>query len=152
MPFVSITRLKPRGFRYLPGFVWYTLLSALQVRRAEGFLGGRLLRDADGSYWTVTSWTDQKAMRAYRGDGSHEQVMPRLKHWCDEASVFHRDQDEQTLPDWPECYQLMSTEGRFSPVNFPSDTQTAKQVPEPKILQGIGRQTRVLPLSPRKPR
>jgi hypothetical protein len=42
MPLVSLTRLRGRSLRYLPGFVWYAFASARQVRRVPGFMGGHL--------------------------------------------------------------------------------------------------------------
>ena len=45
MPFASITRLRLRSRRFLPGFAFHTWRSMRQVRRAEGFLSGAVLAD-----------------------------------------------------------------------------------------------------------
>jgi len=65
MPFVSITRLRVRRWRYLPGFLLYALASTLQARRASGNLAVSVLNDADFAFWTRSMWTDEAAMRAF---------------------------------------------------------------------------------------
>ena len=85
----SVTRLRVRGILYLPAFLWYTFRSQRQVIRAPGFAGGRLLVDAHWTFWTLTVWESEKAMKAFRGSGAHSQVMPRLPKWCDEAAYAH---------------------------------------------------------------
>jgi heme-degrading monooxygenase HmoA len=132
MPFVSVTRLRVRALRFVPQFAVYAIRSALQVRRSAGFLGGALMRDNGKAFWTVTVWSDAKAMEAYRIGGIHRAAMPKLLNWCDEASVTHWIQDSTDAPLWPEAYGRMAAEGRASKVNNPSPAQLAFQIPEPK--------------------
>ncbi|WP_160738078.1 hypothetical protein [Altericroceibacterium indicum] len=42
MPFLSLTRLRIRSLRFMPGFGFYALKTTTQTRRAEGFLKGAL--------------------------------------------------------------------------------------------------------------
>ena len=132
MPFVSVTRLRVRALRFTPQFMVYALRSSQQARRSAGFLGGALMRDNWKAFWTVTVWTDAKAMEAYRIAGIHRVAMPKLLDWCDEASLTHWTQDSADVPAWPEAYRRMVAEGRASKVNNPSPAQLAFQIPEPQ--------------------
>jgi heme-degrading monooxygenase HmoA len=145
MVFVSLTRLRLNSTWRLPRMAWNIVLTMRQTTRASGFLGGRVLRDAHNTFWTITMWDNEKAMRAYRGDGAHKRVMPHLKVWCDEAAVAHWTQEDQTLPDWGEAHRRLGAEGRLSPVNKPTDAHKAKEFAAPVVSV-----TRELPLQPRK--
>jgi len=114
MPLISVTRLRVRSFRYLPGFLWDTFQSVRQVQRSPGFLGGRLLVNAGYVFWTMTAWQDETAMNAYRTGGAHRQAMPKLLNWCDEAAVVHWTQDSPEIPEWQQAQQHMSERGRLS--------------------------------------
>ena len=120
MVFVSITRLRVRSWRFMPAFAAHTLRTNFQVKRAEGFAGGGLLPDRKLTFWTMTLWQDQAAMRAYITTGAHLKAMPKLLEWCDEASVVHWTQDEPNLPSWNEADHRMRAEGRVSKVRHPS--------------------------------
>jgi hypothetical protein len=74
----SVTRLRVRSFRFLPGFLWRTFLSQRQVERGPGFVGGRLLVDSRWTFWTLTVWESEPAMKRFRGSGAHAKVMPQL--------------------------------------------------------------------------
>lgn len=140
MTFISLTRLRVRRWRYLPQFIWQALKTGRQAERSPGFVGGRLLREARNTFWTVTAWEDVAAMRAYRNAGAHARVMPRLLEWCDEASVANWSQDGLELPDWTEAHRRMLETGRPSKVKHPSPAQASKQIVPPRP----GRTERIL--------
>jgi hypothetical protein len=144
MVFISITRLRIRSIFYLPQFVWHTLKSRRQAQRSSGFLGGRLMPDRGNTFWTVTAWKDEAAMRAYRGSNAHMKAMPRLLDWCDEASVAHWEQPGAELPDWAEAHRHMVAGGRMSKVNHPSAAQLAKKIAEPKRVRDEGQKIKVV--------
>jgi hypothetical protein len=134
----SVTRLRVRSLRYLAAFLWQTFLSQRQVVRAPGFAGGRLLVDRKRTYWTLTVWQDEQAMRAFRGSAPHARVMPRLVEWCDEASYAHWTPKGDSVPSWQEaCEQLMG-EGRLSRVAHPSPSHDARQFVKPRLTPLIG--------------
>lgn len=120
MVFVSITRLRIRSWRFMPGFAIAAMRTRAQVSRAEGFLAGSLLPDRERTFWTMTMWRDQAAMRAYMTSGAHLKAMPKLMNWCNEASIVHWEQDDALLPDWTEADRRMRAEGRPSKVSLPS--------------------------------
>jgi hypothetical protein len=136
MPHVSLTRLRIRSVRFLPAFGVHTTLAIRQIRRAPGFLTGALLPDRDWTFWTMTAWDSQDAMRQYMINGSHKRAMPHLLHWCDEASVAHWDQPDAVLPPWTEADRLMRTTGRISKVHRPSPNHATLQYREPRTTGG----------------
>jgi hypothetical protein len=127
MVFISATRLRLRSSRFLPQLIWYSLLSIYQAKRAPGNLGVKTRRQANNVYWTLTAWENEEAMKVFRGSSWHKKAMPKLAHWCDEASVVHWSQDTAALPDWDEASKQMATNGRLSKVNHPSPAHLAKQ-------------------------
>jgi hypothetical protein len=131
MALISVTRLRVRSWGYFPQFAWQSLKSARQAERSAGFLGGRLLRNPQNAFWTMTAWQDETAMNAFRSAGAHGKVMRKLLHWCDEAAVVHWHQETSDLPSWQDAHGHMVKEGRPSKVNHPSPAQTLDQIPAP---------------------
>ena len=132
MTFVSITRLRIRSWRFMPGFAVQAVGSQRQCRQASGFLNGSLLPDRKLTFWTMTLWRDQAAMRAYIVGGAHGKAMSKLQHWCDEASIVHWTQDADALPDWDEADRRMRTEGRPSKVRHPSAVHASLDYAAPR--------------------
>jgi len=137
MIFISITRLRLRSIRFLPGFLIYASRSLRQCKRMPGFGGGSLLADRKLTFWTMTLWTDQSAMRAYVASGAHLKAMPKLRHWCDEASLVHWTQNHPTPPTWPEAAGRMRTAGRASKINHPSPDHATLSFPSPRTTSGV---------------
>ena len=89
MPFVGIARLRIRSVRFLPGFAVHSLRTERQARRAAALRSGAILVDRAWTFWTMTLWDDKAARRRDILAGAHRQAMPKLVHWCDEASDVH---------------------------------------------------------------
>lgn len=137
MAFVSLTRLRIRSLRFVPVFYLYTTRSLAQVKKAGGFRTGALLADRRWTFWTMTAWDTQESMRAYMVNGSHRQAMPHLLQWCDEASVAHWTQADDTIPSWAEADQRMRESGRISKVRYPSPQHaTLDYAPPRTVLSG----------------
>jgi heme-degrading monooxygenase HmoA len=98
MAFVSATRLHLRSTRYLVPFLVYSLRVASQAKKSRGFRRGALAGDAQWGLWTFTVWDSDADMRAFRNSGVHRTVMPKLLHWCDEASFAHWTSDAAEMP------------------------------------------------------
>ena len=145
MPFVSVTRLRLRSWRFFPQFLWYTIASARQAQRAEGFLSGKLAGDSHLTFWTLTSWSDDRAMRQYRGAATHGRAMRKLPEWCDEAATANWSAETAQLPTIEEAYEQLMAHGRPSRVNHPTPDHINRRIPAPKVgrgtkdLQPIGR-------------
>jgi len=129
---VSITRLRVRSIRYYAAFMLQAFRSGGQVSRAPGFLGGALLPDRNWAFWTMTGWDSLESMRAYMMTGAHKDAMPKLAHWCDEASVVHWEQATGDLPNWTEAEARMRREGRPSKVRHPGPHHQGLNFPSPR--------------------
>jgi hypothetical protein len=136
MALISITRLRVRAFRYMPGFLILTVRSALQVKRSDGNLGMDLLRDAKRTFWTRTAWRDEPAMRAFMMAMPHRRAMAKLIDWCDEASLVHWTQETDELPNWHEAHRQMVEKGRRSKVRHPSPAHDAYEIARPNVGAG----------------
>jgi quinol monooxygenase YgiN len=136
MPLVSITRLRLRSWRFFPMFVWYALRSARQASRAEGNLAAKLLRERRNTFWTITLWTGEAAMKHFMTSGTHGAAMRKLVEWCDEAAVVRWTQDSAASPTWPEACQRLQKDGRRSKVNHPSAAHLAYEFPPPQVGRG----------------
>ena len=136
MNWVSVTRLRVRSVRFLPGFGWYTWRSTQQVKRAPGLLGGALLTDREWTFWTMTVWESQAAMRAFMTAGDHKKAMVKLLDWCDEASVAHWEQEGVEVVSWEEADRRMRATGRPSKVWHPSAAHAGLTYREPRTTVG----------------
>ena len=119
----------------MPKFAVYAVQTRSQVRKAPGFQTGALLADRSFTFWTMTGWDSQESMRAYMISGAHNESMPYLMHWCDEASVAHWTQESGTLPAWTEANRRMRTEGRVSKVLHPSATHAGVRYADQSCLR-----------------
>ncbi len=135
----SVTRLRVRSAWFLPLFLWRTHQSQRQVQRSPGFVGGRLLVDSHRTYWTLTVWQDEKAMKSFRGLGAHGSVMKRLPQWCDEGAYAHWITADNAIPTWQEAYERLVADGRLSRVEHPSAAHVARQFASPRLSPLIGR-------------
>ncbi len=131
MAVVSITRLRVRKWRYLPGFIVWSLRSARQAKQAPGNVSVGLLRDHHHVFWTKTVWNDEAAMKAFMLANPHRAAMPKLLEWCDEASLVRWTQDGADSPSWSDAHRRLETEGRSSKVNHPSDAHRTLTFPPP---------------------
>jgi hypothetical protein len=131
--FISVTRLRIRAIRFLPGFAVLTLQTRRQVQAAEGFRDGSLLADRKWVFWTMTAWDGMESMRAYMTAGAHRRAMPRLLDWCDEASVVHWSQQGEALPSWAIAAERMRHEGRASKVRNPSPNHAGMTFDSPRL-------------------
>jgi len=136
--FVSLTRLRVRSVLFMPFFAMYTMGTLRQVKKAPGFLSGKLLPDRDRAFWTMTAWDGPESMRRYMTSGAHKRAMPKLMQWCDEASVAHWEQEETSLPSWEEADRRMRASGRASKVNRPSAEHAALAFREPAVERSVG--------------
>jgi hypothetical protein len=127
MPVISLTRLRVRALRFLPGFLWHAYRSQRQLSGSPGFLRGSLATAPAWTFWTITAWTDEAAMKRYRDTDWHKAAMPRLLEYCDEASLARWTQDTADLPDAAALLERLKTSGRISKVRHPSPGHAAGQ-------------------------
>jgi|GEM_PF-333026 len=131
MVFISATRLHLRTRLYLPLFLWRVFLTQRQTSKIPGFLGGKLLTDANAVYWTLTVWEEAAAMKHLRDAGAHKRAMSYLQKWVDESAVVHWYQDSSEIPSFAEVHQRMLEDGRFSRLKNPSVQHDRREIPPP---------------------
>jgi len=131
MPLVSVTRLRLRKMRFLPGFVYYAVRSMMQSKKAEGNLHASAERQARVVFWTITVWEDERSMRHFRNSGPHRRVMPKLANWCDEATFVHWVQDTSEPPSLSRAHARLIAEGTVSRVSYPSPAHATRAFPPP---------------------
>lgn len=127
MAVVSVTRLRVRSLRYMPGFLWYTYQSKRQLSRSPGFLGGVVANAPRLTFWTTTAWTDEASMKHFRDASWHKKAMRRLLDYCDEASLARWTQDSADLPSAAAMLERLRTTGRVSKVRHPTPGHAAGQ-------------------------
>ena len=134
MYLVSITRLRLRSPSYLPGFLYFTILSFWQSWRSRGNMCTKVKRDGNTRlcFWTVTVWESEAGMRAFRNAGAHRKAMQRLAFWCDEATYLNWIQPAKEPPTWDEVYDRLIADGAVSPVRFPSPNHASRNFPKLK--------------------
>jgi hypothetical protein len=132
MTFVSLTRLRLRSVWYLPAFMIHAMRSSNQLAKRSKFIKGKTLLDRHLVFWTLTLWHNEADMRAYRNMDAHKKAMPKLQHWCDEASVAHWTQEGNEFPSWTEAWERMRSSGRASKVKYPSSGHAALHMPAPR--------------------
>jgi hypothetical protein len=118
--FVSVTRLRLRGIRFVLGFMYYTMAASTQVKNSAGCSGVRLRKTRGLTFWTLTMWATEQEMKSFRAQSPHREAMPKLAHWCDEASVAHWLQETNEWPSWEKCAEQLASAGRLSKVKHPS--------------------------------
>ena len=133
MRIISVTRLRLRSVRFLFSLSWEMWKLRRCLRKAPGFLIGKLLADRHRTFWTMTLWKDTDSMVAFRNSSVHKAVMPKAARWCDEASVVHWQTEADQLPHWDEAYRRMSESGKLSPLKFPSADYKAHKYQKPCI-------------------
>ena len=140
--FVSITRLRVRGWRFVPTFLVLALRSAHQAKATPGNAAVAVLAEKRRTFWTRTIWDDEGAMRNFMRGEPHRRAMGKLANWCDEASVVHWTQASSEAPTWDEAWRRMRAEGRPSRVDRPTAAHLNFQIAAPHF-GGRGRELRL---------
>jgi len=131
---VSITRLRVRSVFYMPLFMLHAMRTMMQAQKADGVQGVETRFEKNNVVWTKTVWTDEAAMKKYRGSGAHQIAMRILSEICNEAAVARWQQADAQLPSWEEAHQRMLREGKQSRVKHPSPLQAAG-LTAPEMMQ-----------------
>jgi hypothetical protein len=137
MSLISVTRVRLRSVRFWPFFMLHANRTIVQVRKADGFLAGAVQSEADLTFWTMTIWRDEQAMRAFGASGAHKKAMPHLAEWADEASVAHWMHPNSDLPGWPEAARRLRDEGRSSSLRYPGPTHPDRSFAGPQTTHGM---------------
>ena len=131
---VSITRLRVRSIFLMPLFTYHAMRTSMQAQKADGILGADTRFEKNNVVWTKTIWSDESAMKKYRGSGAHQIAMRILSEMCSEASVARWQQESTDLPAWEEAHRRMLIEGKQSKVKHPSPLHAAGRT-APEVMQ-----------------
>lgn len=134
---VSVTRFRLRKLVFAPSFFLHAQRTIVQIRKADGFVAGAVLRDAHFAFWTLTLWRDDAAMRLYATSGAHARAMPGLARWADEAHVAHWTQASADLPDWNDAARRLRAEGRAVPLRHPAPSHANHGFAGPATTRGM---------------
>ncbi len=132
MIIVSITRLRLRKLRFLPGFALYAVRSMTQARQAQGNLHASAQRDKGWVFWTITLWQDEQSMQQFRNGGAHRTVMPKLAKWCDEATYVRWTQNGSEVPTLLNAHERLVADGVVSKLLYPSPNNSTRAFPAPQ--------------------
>lgn len=99
--FISVTRLHLKGKRKLPAFIWHSVNSIRQSRKAEGLLYFSTDKEGWDTYWTLTVWENKTSMKEYRNKGNHLKAMKVSRKIADELESINWEADSK--PSWAEC-------------------------------------------------
>jgi heme-degrading monooxygenase HmoA len=105
---------------YLPEFIWRSVRSLSQARKADGCVAATVRNQPGLVFWTRTVWHDMEAMRAFMLSGAHRHAMPKMLNWCSEASLVHWESASDALPAWEEAEERLRSEGRTNRLRYPS--------------------------------
>ena len=134
---ISVTRFRVRSVRFLPFFLIHAQRCLVQIRRADGYVGGALRQDHDHTYWTASVWRDGAALLAYVTSGAHRNAMPKMAEWGDEASTVQWEQDSAELPNWPLAIERMRHEGHAVPLRHPGPAHAGLGFRESEPMQMV---------------
>lgn len=132
MAVVYLTRLRLRSRWLIPRFLFANLPILAQLRTAAGYLGGDSILEQHAVFWTMSLWTDDTAMRAFKASGAHGAVMPKNIDWSIESSGAGWARD--TLPSWAEAHAHLIAHGRATRVRHPTSEHASLRFAPPKPL------------------
>ncbi|PLT27917.1 hypothetical protein [Peribacillus deserti] len=103
--FISVTRMRLKRKRNLPAFIWYTLRSVSQSKKAPGLLHSSLDKEGWHTYWTLTLWENKDDMKMYRNKGNHLKAMKISRKIASELESLNWEGDHH--PSWSECKERL---------------------------------------------
>ncbi|SEG87302.1 hypothetical protein SAMN04489712_120107 [Thermomonospora echinospora] len=83
---VMASRFRLRTAWRSPVFLIHSLRLWRQARRSPGALGVSLRASpVRGTFWTLSAWTDRRALYGYARTDPHGRIMKRIRPWTLEA-------------------------------------------------------------------
>jgi hypothetical protein len=133
MPMIVVTRLRLKDPALLDEFFTDAVAAIEQARTAIGNLGADALADAENAWWSVSAWQGREPMRAFVGSEPHRTMVGKLDHYCDEATFADWAQDSAGLPDWPTCWEHLTSGGKVADLSQPSPANATRAFPRPVV-------------------
>jgi hypothetical protein len=134
MPILAMTRLRLKSPWLLPRFLYLNEFAVAQLRKAPGFLRGKLLAEPNLAMWTASLWNSEESMREFYLAGAHKLLMGRLNEFGCEAIAGHIGYDSAELPSWQFVHEQLRKAGRFNGgLSEPSESHRNRTVAGPKF-------------------
>lgn len=103
---VVVTRLSPRGLSGLRTALSMSGSVVEQLADLPGFCGGRLLVDVRRDLWTLTTWSDRRALAAF--GALHAPVAARIDDVAVASTTSAWQQETAGVPGWAEVRRRWS--------------------------------------------
>ncbi|KFN02648.1 hypothetical protein D0U04_07660 [Bacillus clarus] len=103
--FISVTRMRLKGYRMLPIFFLYTTRATLQSNKAKGLIHSSFEKEGWHTFWTLTVWDDKDCMKEYRNNGNHLKAMKIARKIASELEFTNWENNE--VPKWNECKTIL---------------------------------------------
>ncbi len=100
--YVSVTGFRPKRLLSMPAFLWRTLASLQQARKAPGIVRVTA-RVVDGTYHTMTVWIDKTSMHRFVTSGAHRGAMKNFRLLGSGKTCGY---ESGSVPDWQSTYEF----------------------------------------------
>ncbi|WP_329520847.1 hypothetical protein [Spirillospora sp. NBC_01491] len=109
---VMASRLEVRSLRQVPGFLRASMSLWRQARRSPGAWGlGLRAEPLRRTFWTVSAWSGEKAVRAYARAEPHASTMRRKRTVVRESTFVFWNVPAEDLPiEWDEVERRIAAE------------------------------------------
>ncbi|MFD0899103.1 DUF3291 domain-containing protein [Actinomadura sediminis] len=111
---VMASRFEVRSLRHVPGFFLASLALLRQARTAPGAHGFTLKAElAKRTFWTLSAWRDDAALRAYAAAEPHRSTMRRKRGVMRDSTFVFWSVTGSELPiDWADAQRRLAAEAR----------------------------------------
>ncbi|GAA3217300.1 DUF3291 domain-containing protein [Actinocorallia longicatena] len=109
---VMASRLEVKALHQVPGFLLASMRLLLQARRSPGALGVSLKAEPFArTFWTLSAWTDQKAVNAYAAAEPHRSTMRAKRAVMKDSTFVFWTAPATGLPlSWEEAHRRIEAE------------------------------------------
>ncbi|MEV5828934.1 DUF3291 domain-containing protein [Spirillospora sp. NPDC052242] len=111
---VMASRFEVRSLRHVPGFFLASLRLLRQARTAPGAHGFTLKAEpAKRTFWTLSAWRDDEALRAYAAAEPHRSTMRRQRAVMrDSTFVFWNVRGSELPLDWTDAQHRLTAKAQ----------------------------------------
>jgi hypothetical protein len=107
--FVMASRFEVKSTTNVPRFMILALRAYLQALRAPGVVGVSLrAAPLKRSFWTLSSWQDEKQLRAYSVSQPHRGIMRSLGPVTKKSLFAFHDAPATPAPTWSDALERLA--------------------------------------------